>query len=207
MMFLYRRKHSARRADRLTPGLRFAPSWATRRPVLFGYARYRYNRRVSCRGRYGKHRRALFFLRGSSRAVNSPFFGRGFSWGRRGRPRHGEHSLVRPRRPGVVVRHPNCCCVARTALRRRLFPDARSSARSGIVGLSRDLGWRGANDMGSALLWTARVMLAGLPLAAVGVWLLFWPGIAVPTGSVKGRLDFRPCRRKARDGCIRRLSG
>jgi hypothetical protein len=173
MMLLYRRKHSARRVDRLTPdGAALPPGyagWSIRlRPLQIQST-------VSCRGRYGKHRRALFFLRGSSRAA-AVFRPRLLPGRRHRRPRDGEHSLLLSRRSVVVVRHPYCYCVARTARRRKLLLDHKASARSGIVGYHAI--WVGAGETVWAPLsyGPPKVMLAGLPFAAVGVWLLFWPG-------------------------------
>jgi uncharacterized membrane protein YhaH (DUF805 family) len=48
--------------------------------------------------------------------------------------------------------------------------------RSGIVGLSRDLGYSRTGALGPPFLRAARSHAPGLPLAAVGLWLLFWPG-------------------------------
>jgi hypothetical protein len=109
----------------------------------------------SVRGRHGKYRGPLSFLRGPSRAA-AVLRPRCFSWRYRGRPRHGEHSLFLSRRPVMVARHRYRCRGAPPALRWRRFPDHTAAARSGIVGLSRDLGQCRTNDLGSALLRTAR---------------------------------------------------
>jgi hypothetical protein len=97
------------------------------------------------------------YLSFEGRLARLPFFGRGVFLGVIAAA-IGMASIpfFLPRRPVVVARHPYRCRGACPPLRWRRFPDHTAFARSGIVGLSRDLGYCRTGALGSPVLRAAR---------------------------------------------------